>query len=453
VLLHPECPDLRTLGPTLGDAVLRAEAAAVEAENAAVRDEWTRLTDAEEAAEEGRGVTRRTVLLGAGLGATTLLTSQFLNVRASFGATGTGTLIHVFLFGGLDGLSLVAPADDPVLTKVRPSFALPAGGSIALARGFALNRAFEPLKKYLDAGELGFVPGVSDSRLSRSHFQCQDACELGGLPSETQGRGWLDVLTEKLGTGTAFRSVGVGSTLRRSLVGTQGALALRNLGALSINGDEKFRQPTADAIKTMFTGLDHPAAESVEAAVGALATAKKISEVNYTPANGATYPAGLGDGFKTLAQLIKGGANVRTAAVSMGGFDTHSNQGTNGGHLFNQFTQIAQALRAFFDDLGDARKDVTVVLSSEFGRRVAQNGGGTDHGHGNVVTILSGKKLKSSLLGEWGGLGTLDNGDVPEFNNMFDVFGTVAQARFGLSAAEVSAVFPKRTFKPLPLFA
>ena len=121
--------------------------------------------------------------------------------------------------------------------------------------------------------------------------------------------------------------------------------------------------------------------------------------------------------------------------------------------LFTLFGQIASALRAFFDDLGDARKNVTVVLSSEFGRRVAQNGGGTDHGHGNVVTILSGKKLSSSLLGTWGGLGTLDNGDVPEFNNMFDVFGTVAQSRFGLSTAEVSAIFPKRTFKPLTMFA
>ncbi|GAA0264476.1 DUF1501 domain-containing protein [Cryptosporangium japonicum] len=437
----------------LSDALLRAEAAAVRAENAAVRDEWTRLNEAEEAAEDGRGVTRRTVLMGAGLGATTLLTSQFLNVRASFGATGTGTLIHVFLFGGLDGLSLVAPGNDPVLTKVRPSLALPTGSSIALARGFALNRAFEPLKTYLDAGQLGFVHGVSDPRLSRSHFQCQDACELGGLPSETTGRGWLDVLTEKLGPGTAFRSIGVGSTLRRSLVGTQGALALRNVGALAINGDEKFRQPTADAIKTMFTGLDHPAAESVKAAVGALATASKLSSVAYAPANGARYPGGLGDGFKTLAQLIKGGANVRTAAVSMGGFDTHSNAGTNGGHLFNQFTQIAQALRAFFDDLGDARKDVTVVLSSEFGRRVAQNGSGTDHGHGNVVTILSGKKLSSSVIGEWGGLGSLDNGDVPEFNNMFDVFGTIARQQFDLSASDVAAVFPGRTFKPLPIFA
>ncbi|MFI5955744.1 DUF1501 domain-containing protein [Cryptosporangium sp. NPDC051539] len=436
-----------------GDAVLRAEAAAVQSENAAVRDEWRSLNEAEEAAEDGRGVTRRTVLLGAGLGATTLLTSQFLNVRASFGASGTGTLIHVFLFGGLDGLSLVAPANDPVLAAARPGLVLPTGGSIALARGFALNRAFEPLKKYLDAGELGFVPGVSDPRLSRSHFQCQDACELGGLPSETQGRGWMDVLTSRLGPGTAFRSVGVGSTLRRSLVGTQGALALRNLPALAINGDAAFAPRTAEAIKTMFTGLDHPAAESVEAAVGALALASRISSVAYTPANGAVYPAGLGDGFKTLAQLIKGGANVRTAAVSMGGFDTHSNQGTNGGHLFTLFGQMASALRAFFDDLGDARKNVTVVLSSEFGRRVAQNGSGTDHGHGNVVTVLSGQKLSSSLLGTWPGLGTLDNGDVPEFNNMFDVFGTVAQSRFGLSATDVAAMFPKRTFKPITMFA
>ena len=61
-------------------------------------------------------------------------------------------------------------------------------------------------------------------------------------------------------------------------------------------------------------------------------------------------------------------------------------------------------MAAFFDDLGDRAADVTVMVSTEFGRRVAQNGTGTDHGHGGVVVMLSGKKLAGSLLGHWDGL-------------------------------------------------
>ena len=105
-------------------------------------------------------------------------------------------------------------------------------------------------------------------------------------------------------------------------------------------------------------------------------------------------------------------------------------------------------MRAFFDDLGPASADVTVMVSTEFGRRVAQNGTGADHGHGSVVIVLSGKPVAGSLLGAWGGLGSLDNGDVPEFNNLFDVFGSVMKGRFELTDAEVARVFPSRTFTP-----
>ena len=88
------------------------------------------------------------------------------------------------------------------------------------------------------------------------------------------------------------------------------------------------------------------------------------------------------------------------------------------------------------------------MVSREFGRRVASNGGGTDHGHGGVVTILSGRRLAGSLLGSWRGLNDLDSGDVPEYNNMFDVYGSVAHGRFGLTTAEVDRIFPQRKYTP-----
>jgi uncharacterized protein (DUF1501 family) len=138
----------------------------------------------------------------------------------------------------------------------------------------------------------------------------------------------------------------------------------------------------------------------------------------------------------------------------MGGYDTHEDQGTeSGGYLFRRLNELANALNAFFTDLGKtSAQDVTVMVSTEFGRRVAQNGTGTDHGHGSVVIVASGKPLTSSLLGNWGGFNKLDNGDVPEYNNLFDVFGSIMKGRFGLTDTEVGKVFPSRIFSPMTVY-
>ncbi|WP_238451418.1 DUF1501 domain-containing protein [Micromonospora sp. 4G55] len=236
-------------------------------------------------------------------------------------------------------------------------------------------------------------------------------------------------------------------------MGTNGALSINNVGSLRLNGDEKYRAATEKAIRGLFTGINHPVQEAVLDGMGALATAQRLAAKPYQPAAGVTYE-GVGSAFQQLAQLIKGGANVRVATVGMGGYDTHENQGTrDGGQLHRRLNELATAMAAFFTDLGDRAADVTIMVSSEFGRRVASNSGGTDHGHGGVITLLSGRKLAGSLLGTWNGLNDLDSGDVPEYNNMFNVYGSVAQGRFGLTNAEVDKIFPRQKYTPMKLYA
>ncbi len=102
-------------------------------------------------------------------------------------------------------------------------------------------------------------------------------------------------------------------------------------------------------------------------------------------------------------------------------------------------------------DLGPARrKRVTVVVQTEFGRRVEMNAsGGTDHGHGSVMWLLGGGLARSGVLGKWTQLtaNTLDAGDVPGVNNPFDVLGELVQKRLG--AGSLSTVFPGHSFAPL----
>lgn len=395
-------------------------------------------------------LSRRAFLTGAAATLTAVATSQALPGRAAYAASAKGTLVHVFLHGGLDGLSVVAPANDPVLEDARPNLLMTERTALAVDRSFRLNSAFAPLAEALKDGLLGFIPGVSDPRLSRSHFQAVDMCDLGGLPRETAGRGWLDRLVDELGPGTAFRSVGVGGTQPRSLVGANGALTLSTVDGLALNGDARFRDPTLDAIGALYKDINHPVQETVGATLGAV---RAVPGISYTPAEGVVYE-GIGLAFRQVAHLIKGGANVRVAAIATSGWDTHENQGTkDGGYLHARLSDLARGMAAFFTDLGPAAADVTVLVSSEFGRRVAESGTGTDHGHGGVVMVLSGRGVSSSLMGRWDGLGTLDSGDVPEFNNLFDVYGSVAQSQFGLTDAQIAKIFPQRRYTPMKLFS
>src|SRR4051794_10869942 len=162
---------VRRLADNPGEAILRAEAEAVRAENAALRDRYRMLNDLEEQQQDGRGVSRRRFMVGAAATVTALATTQFVSTQASFGATPGGTLIHVFLYGGLDGLALLAPNDDTFLKQVRPDLVLPNAGAIPIDGEFKLSAAFEPLKARIASKQLGFVAAVSDPRLSRSHFQ------------------------------------------------------------------------------------------------------------------------------------------------------------------------------------------------------------------------------------------------------------------------------------------
>ncbi|WP_213455811.1 DUF1501 domain-containing protein [Rhizomonospora bruguierae] len=393
--------------------------------------------------------TRRQFMAGTAAAVTAVATAQVAGARAAAGAATGGTLVHVFLHGGLDGLSLVAPAKDPVLATLRPNLLL-GSDSLPLPRGFRLTGAFKPLASYLGSGHLAFIPGVSDPRISRSHFQAQDVCHLGGLPGETDGRGWLDALVNLLGGGTVLRGVAIGATLPRSLVGTGNAAALTAVDSLRLDGDARYADATAEALRGLFTGIDHPAEHTVRSALAAVETARRVAP----PADAAGYDGAAGAALRQVARLIKGGAGVRVATVAVGGFDTHENQGTGpGGYLYGRLNDLATALAAFFDDLGDRRAEVTVMISSEFGRRVAENGRGCDHGHGGVISVLSGRRLAGPLLGAWDGLAELDNGDVPEFTNMFDVFGSVAQGRFALTTGEVQQMFPHRRFTPIELYA
>lgn len=432
--LHPECPDVARLGPTRADGALRGRAARVAAEAAAHRDTWT------------RGMSRRKFLARVGIGGAAALTAPLVTARASFGQpAATGTLVVVFLRGGLDGLSVVVPAADPYLAEARPRIAVPPATLLPLDRGFGLHPALAPLHPLWGRRQLAVVHGVSTPDVSRSHFQAQDCLERGGSSTGTM-EGWLDRVLDVMGAGTTFRSLTVGSTATRSLAGDQPTLSLTSLDWFKLGGPEgEIADRTTAALSALYSGLDHPLAGEVAATLDGLATAALLSAAAYQPA--APYPEGeFPKRLAELAHLVKADVGLRVACVDVSGWDMHTNLGTvDGGAMKTQLTMLGGSLAAFTQDLGARLDQVTVVVVTEFGRRVEQNANaGTDHGHGAAVLLLGGGVAGGTVHGSWQELhpDVLDRGDVPGWTDYRDVLAEVATARLGIDAGAVATVFP-----------
>lgn len=449
--LHPDCTDWQTLGPTKRDAALRAGAMAAENERHRRTAAWS------------KGFNRRTFLKGGmGVGVATL-GAQLVTSRVSYASAATpstGTLVVIFLRGGMDGLSLLVPTEDPYLLERRPDIMARSSSAnplIAMGRGFGLHPSMKPLQALITQGKLAVVPAVSTPDLTRSHFQAQDCLERGSTSSTSTG--WLDRVLEVAGPGTTFRSISVGGTLPRSLSGTSGSLAMYDLDSLKIDVEPDEVAPTRDALELLYTGLGHPISQQAELALDALDTAKAIRDARpATPA--VTYPSdsNFADALSSLAELIKAGAGVRVACIDVGGWDTHTGMGTvDEGDMKRQLDELASCLKAFTDDLGPDLDSTTIVTMSEFGRRVEQNAsGGTDHGHGGAVLVIGGG-VSGGVKGRWDGMSdenlANDEGDVPGWNDYRDILTEVVTKRLDLSTGSMSNVFQGWSATPIGVMA
>ncbi len=435
--------ELRRHGPNLCEAAIRVHASQVQDGLDADRERWS------------KGFTRRRLVQGAGFVGVAALGAQLVTSRVAFAAPedNKGTLIVIFLRGGMDGLSVVAPGDDPNYRSLRPNIAIPMAALLPAGRGFGLNPAMTSLYPLWQAGKMAAVHAVASPDASRSHFQAQDALERGAA-SVAVRTGWLDRVLAQMGPGSTFRAVAQGNALPRSLVGGEQAIVLNGIRDFRIDNDA-MRSQTMEALKTLYTGLDHSLASTAAGTIQAINTAQKIANSQYRPAEGVQYPGGgLADRLRDVAQLMKGGVGLRVAALDVGGWDMHTNLGrVDGGDMRNSLTNLSEAIAAFATDLGPLLDTTTIVTMSEFGRRVQENGNvGVDHGHGNAMLLVGGGLNGGKVHGNWPGLssGALDQGDVAGANDYRDILAEMLKKRFNVQ--DSAAIFPNHQFKTLGVF-
>lgn len=370
-------------------------------------------------------------------------------------------LVVVFLRGAVDGLSVVVPYGDPDYYRARDSIAIAPpgqeGGGLDLDGRFALHPALAPLLPHWQAGQLAFVHAAGSPDPTRSHFDAQDYMESGTPGRKAMADGWLNRLLGILpGGGNALS---VGAVMPRVLAGPQPVAVLAS-GRAATRPTPLDRPAIGAAFDELYSGngkLDQAYRESRQsrrdmmAALGPDELAAEMQSAN----NGAASANVFAEDAGRLARLMRNDARLRLAFLAVGGWDTHANQGAARGQLANHLQPLGQGLAALAQGLGPVLEDTVVVVMSEFGRTVHQNGnGGTDHGHGNVMWLLGGKVAGGKVHGRWPGLADSalhDGRDLAVTTDFRDVLATVAERHLGLKDRNLATLFPAYRTGSLPL--
>jgi uncharacterized protein (DUF1501 family) len=340
----------------------------------------------------------------------------------AFGAPlGAPTLVFLLLRGGMDGLNLVAPSTDSNLQAARPSTLYPTNNGstpgLALANGLTsddwrLHANASGLKALYDAGQLAFIHAAGIPASSRSHFQMQAFLEHGVIDqlSLNSANGWIARygLATGLGNGE-FALLSSDDATPASLSGASLAVSMPDPKQFTAGSDAR----TA-FLTTSYGGAQGVLGSSGQTALKAVTDFKTIS-AGFTPPPAGTYGTdSLSKALSVVAEVIKLNAGLQVAEAEFSAWDTHVNQQPR---FAASVTTLNAGITSFMKDMNAAGKKVTMVVMSEFGRRVKSNAsGGTDHGHGNVMMVIGNGGVKGGrIYGQWPGLApaVLDLGDVP----------------------------------------
>jgi uncharacterized protein (DUF1501 family) len=403
-------------------------------------------------------MSRRRFLLGA-LGYSLLLPvgrSAFAAVTEKASSGSSSRLVVVFLRGAADGLSIVIPYADPNYYRARETIAIARpgqeGGGLDLDGRFALHPALASLMPHWQNGQLAFIHAAGSPDVTRSHFDAQDYMESGTPGRKSTADGWLNRLVGRLpGGGNALS---IGPVMPRALAGPQPVAALASGSAASRPSplDRPGIGTAFDALYGSDEKLSQAYRESRQSHREMMSTlAREDIELEMQAANnGAAMPNVFAEDAVRLGRLMRGDNRIRLAFMAVGGWDTHANQGNARGQLANRLQPLGNGLAALARSLGPTLDDTVIVVMSEFGRTVRQNGnGGTDHGHGNVMWLLGGPVAGGKVHGRWPGLDTAalyEGRDLAVTTDFRDVLTTLAERHLHLADRDLATLFPE--FKP-----
>ena len=385
-----------------------------------------------------------------------LTAPAFLTAIANAQGLSSRRLVVVYLGGGNDALNTLVSYQDQQYYSRRPSIAIPAGqvlqvGSDAAGRALGLHPRLGGLSNIFNEGRLAIVQRTGYQNSSRSHFEATDIFGTAN-PQASAGSGWLgrylDTLPRPIDSLAAWNTTA--ETPRSLASGKTGVPAISNASTYTFASPNRGSAATQEraAAEAMATNLapgrphlafvnstSRSAIETIDRAAKAMA---------YTPT--VTYPNnGFALALRTVAGAIFNGIGSRVYWVQTSGYDTHAQQGAGGGSYGGLMGTLGDGLAAFYSDVRNRglANDTTVIVFSEFGRRISENGsGGTDHGAAGLMFVLGGA-VRGGLYGTAASLRpgdpTLENssGDVRFETDFRSVYARVLDQWLGVDSAPI----------------
>lgn len=362
-------------------------------------------------------------------------------------------LVVVELSGGNDGLNTVIPIADPAYYRARPRIRIRAEETIKIADAVGLHPSMVGFERLHKDGRMAIVQGCGYDRPSLSHFSSMGFWHTG-VPNSGESLGWLGRLADA-GYDPATRNVIVNIGQTQSL-----AVRGRKHSPLVFDDPARFRRDGSDDEKQVLTELSQSRATSnatleflAATAQNATASSDFVREASASYRTTVDYGIGnaFGGGLQRVAALIAADMPTRLYYVSYQGnaFDTHVQQADLHSRLL---MYTADSLRAFMQDLDRLGRadDVAIMVFTEFGRRVEENGSlGTDHGTATPMFII-GKGVTGGVYGAQPSLTDLDDGNMKMTTDFRRVYATVVKEWLGY---EDTNTLLKGRFDSLGVFA
>lgn len=356
------------------------------------------------------------------------------------------SLIVIQLSGGNDYLNTIIPYAEGKYYDSRTTVNIPQDRVIPINDQLGFNPSMGPIKALWDEGKVAVINGIGYQNPNRSHFRSMDIWHTAE-PDTIGKEGWLgrairdiDPLGENVLTGINF-----GRGLPRALACP--GVSVASVGDLATYGlfpdvqDEELRMFTLEAFSKMYGGaagrdpvMDLLGQTGKDALQGAdiLRTAPGMysSTVEYAPDT-------LAQNVKSISQVFHANLGAKVLYTQHGPFDTHSGELLSHAKLWNE---VAGAIGSLMEDLKEhgTEDDATILVFSEFGRRIKDNGSGSDHGSGGGAFLIGGA-VNGGLYGEYPSLAEAEQieGDLRSNNDFRSVYTNILEDWMGLDAAPI----------------
>ena len=368
------------------------------------------------------------------------------------------TLVVVQLTGGNDFMNTLVPYTNEHYYDARKKIVIQQDQVLPINDTLGLNANAAPLKRLYDEGKMAIVQGIGYPNSNRSHFRGMDiwhTCE----PDRVGNEGWVGLAVRELDpqADNVLTGVNIGMGLPRAMAVTGVPVTsigdLEGYGVMNRLEKESLRNKSLDTFKNIYDQAigSGPVSEYIgKTGIDILKGADMLADVADKYGSTVEYADNvIAKNLRDVARIHLAGLGTRIFYTAHGGYDTHANEMPTHPKLMQE---LSGAISDFFDDLEEhnAADDVTMLVFTEFGRRMRDNGSGTDHGSGGGA-FLFGNQVNGGLYAEYPSLDPADWEHGEDLKHTFDfrgVYGTVLEQWMGVEAKPIV----KGTFEQLTPF-